>query len=184
MGAGFGRACRMYKSYISNGGIRVPAFFHYPAQFEKGVRSAAMTHVNDVLPTILELTGVETPADGRFEGREVASIQGESLLPLLTGEVKTIHAPDKAFGFELFGRRAILQGDWKAVYLKSFERRTPVVPDVVKLDRWQLYNLAQDPTESVDLAESQPDKLASMLREWDNYVETNGLVLSPDANAY
>jgi len=174
----------MYKAYVSDGGIRVPAFFHYPKRFASGVRSPAMTHVTDIVPTILEVTGVSAAVDGIFDGRKVEPIQGQSLLPLLTGESDHVHAADKAFGFEMFGRRAIRQGNWKAVYLKSFERRTSVVPDIVKLDQWQLYNLADDPAEAVDLAERYPEKLAALLEEWDKYVETNRVILAEGAESY
>ena len=52
---------RMYKGFTTQGGIRVPAFAHYPKGIGKGLRNDSMLHVMDVMPTLLELAGVEHP---------------------------------------------------------------------------------------------------------------------------
>jgi arylsulfatase len=67
----------------------------------------------------------------------------------------------------LFGRRAIRQGDWKALYLPA-----PYGPGT-----WQLYDLSRDPGEVHDLAASRPEKLADLLELWDRYVEDNGVII-------
>jgi arylsulfatase len=69
----------------------------------------------------------------------------------------------------LFGRRAIRQGDWKAVYLPA-----PHGPG-----DWQLYDLSVDPGEIDDLAALRPEKLAELLALWDRYVEETGVILDP-----
>jgi arylsulfatase len=68
----------------------------------------------------------------------------------------------------LFGRRAIRQGSWKAVWIPG-----PVGPAT-----WQLYDLASDPGEIHDLALSQPDRLSSLIGHWQQYVEETGVILS------
>ena len=78
-----------------------------------------------------------------------------------------MHDADTGTGWELFGRRAIRQGDWKALYLPA-----PYGPGT-----WQLYDLSRDPGEVHDLAASRPDKLADLLVLWDRYVEDNGVII-------
>ena len=77
-----------------------------------------------------------------YRGREVAPMRGRSLVDYLSGAAETVHDADTGTGWELFGRRAIRQGDWKALYLPA-----PYGPG-----SWQLYDLASDPGEIDDLA--------------------------------
>ena len=174
---------RMFKAYLGEGGIRVPAFLHFPTRIAPGLRVGEVTHVVDAVPTVLEAAGVEHPQNGIFQGRKVAPVAGRSLLPVLTGEAERVHPPDQAFGFELFGRRAIRQGDWKALYVPRFDRRTARMPSV-RLDAWQLYNLAEDPAETRDLAVEQPSKLEEMIALWEAYAEENGVILPDESRAY
>ena len=122
----------------------------------------------DITPTVLELAGIAHPGT-EYRGREVAPMRGRSLLPYLSGDTDTVHDDVAATGWELFGRRAIRQGDWKALYLPA-----PYGPG-----RWQLYDLSADRGEIDDLAASRPDKLAELLALWDRYVADNGVILDP-----
>src|SRR5215469_5008557 len=63
------------------------------------------------------------------------------------------HDPQEAIGWELFGRRAIRQGDWKALFIP-----VPAGPGA-----WQLFDLAADPGETNDLARSDPVRLNALL---------------------
>ncbi len=96
-------------------------------------------------------------------------MRGRSLVPYLSGDRAAVHDTETGTGWELFGRRAIRQGDWKALHLPA-----PYGPRA-----WQLYNLATDPGEIEDLAAAEPDKLAELLALWDRYVEENGVLLEP-----
>ena len=87
----------------------------------------------------------------------------------LSGGDEAVHDGETGTGWELFGRRAIRQGDWKALYLPA-----PYGPGA-----WQLYDLSRDPGEIHDQAKAQPDKLAELLALWDRYVEDNGVILEP-----
>jgi len=94
-------------------------------------------------------------------------MRGRSLLPYLSGEAEAVHDDVIGTGWELFGRRAIRQGDWKALHL----------PEPYGPGDWQLYDLSTDLGEIHDLASSQPDKLAELLVLWDRYVEDTGVIL-------
>jgi arylsulfatase A-like enzyme len=174
---------RMYKAFTGEGGIRVPALVHYPARIQPGQTIAEPLHVLDVLPTLLDAAGVSHPG-ASFDGRAIEEPIGHSLMPMLAGEAERTHDPEQVFAFELFGRRAIRQGSWKAVYLPFSEQRTAGLPEQVRTDRWQLFNIEADPAERNDLASEHPARLAQLLAQWSEYVETQGLTLSPDATPY
>lgn len=158
---------RQYKGYPSQGGVRVPAFAHYPRGIRKGSTSDSMLTVKDVMPTLMELAGIEHPGS-EYKGRQVTGMTGESMLSLLKGESDKAHSDDYVMGWELFGKRALRQGDWKIIYQPYHEVRDPV-HEGIKTDTWQLYNLAEDPVEMNDLAESNPEKLEELLSLWAEY---------------
>ena len=173
---------RMYKAFTTEGGIRVPAIVHYPKTVPAGTIYRGMATVMDVLPTILELAEIEHPQT--YQGREVLPLRGASMLPVLTGASASVHAEDYVMGWELFGRRAIRQGDWKIVWEPAdfmgtapWEPRDPHIMG----DRWRLYNLADDPSEQIDLAQQQPERLQALIAAWETYAQETGIVL-PDYN--
>ena len=171
---------RMYKQFTTEGGIRVPAIVHFPQRLQKSAVIDEFVTVKDVLPTILELTGVDHPGP-TFNGREVLPLQGASMLSILKGEQETTHNQDYVMGWELFGRRAIRKGDWKIVWEPAgipWEPRETDIP----VDKWRLYNIKEDPGELNDLSSNQPEKLKELVQEWEIYARENGVIL-PDYNA-
>lgn len=159
---------RLYKMFTTEGGIRVVAFITYPGfALQRGI-STAFSTVMDIAPTILELAGTMHPGS-TYQGRPIAGMRGRSLVPYLNGLTTTVHGADQATGWELFGRRAIRQGDWKAVFIPP-----PNGPGT-----WQLYNLNSDRGETRDLAADDCATLAHLLRLWDEYVAQTGVVVSP-----
>ncbi|MEN3953301.1 arylsulfatase [Iodidimonas sp. SYSU 1G8] len=159
---------RLYKAFTSEGGIRVVSFITWPGFQRQGTIGSAFSTVQDITPTLLELAGIEHPGT-EYQGRRIEAPRGVSLVPYLNGETDEAHAPDHATGWELFGRRAIRQGGWKAVY----------IPEPWGPGEWQLYDLGQDPGETDDLATREPGKLDELLRLWDAYVEETGVFLGP-----
>ncbi|KAI1175628.1 alkaline-phosphatase-like protein [Nemania sp. FL0916] len=165
---------RLYKAYTTEGGVRVPYMMKPPAAFSGAIQGGSITHqfatVMDLAPTILDMAGVTHPAP-TYQGREVVSMRGKSMVPYLSRQAETIHEKDFINGWETCGRAACRQGDWKIVFIPK-----PKGPE-----RWQLYNLASDPGEIHDLAEQEPAKMKELLKLWDMYVLETGVVpLSPD----
>jgi arylsulfatase len=161
---------RLYKMFTTEGGIRVVSFVTYPGFARQAGIGTAFATVMDVAPTVLELAGIAHPGT-RYRGRTVAAMRGRSLLPYLDGRSDRAHAANEPTGWELFGRMAMRQGDWKVVRIPA-----PDGPGA-----WQLYNLAVDPGETDDLASRHPDRLATLLELWDAYVEETGtLVMTAD----
>lgn len=154
-----------FKGFTSQGGTTVPVIVkHASLKQQAGQINREFFHVMDVMPTILELAGVKHPGD-TFRGRSVQPMQGRSMLPGLRGEAM----PERAIGWELFGRRALRKGDWKMTWMTAPYGSAA----------WQLYNLAKDPVEANDLAQQEPAKLAELIKEWDAYVQRNNVLLGP-----
>lgn len=158
---------RLVKGYTTEGGIRVPAFIRWPASCRSGVHDIFSTAM-DIAPTFLELAGVCHPGT-RWKGRQIHALRGRSMAPWLEGRVDRVHAAGTSTGWELFGRRAIRQDNWKAVYLQGDSG----------VSQWQLYDLARDRGEVEDLAIWQPDKLNELLLLWQCYVDETGVVETP-----
>jgi arylsulfatase len=178
---------RMFKGFTSQGGVRVPAFFHYPEVVLSGTRSDALISAMDVMPTLLELAGIAHPSNGQsgaaFRGRKVEPMQGQSMVPLLQGRAGAVHGPDYYIGWELFGKRGLRRGDWKIIYEPYHEVLEPR-PTGIETDRWQLYNLAEDPAELNDLAAAFPAVLTEMVDLWERYRSDNGIILPDWASGY
>ena len=114
---------------------------------------------------------------GTLKGKEVAELLDARNFPAADvklldddeslGQIEAVHDEVTDTGWELFGRRAIRRGDWKALYLPQ-----PYGPGA-----WQLYDLSVDPGEINDLAAARPDKLAELLPLWDRYVEDTGVIV-------
>jgi len=150
----------LYKGYTSEGGTRVAAFIDWPNGARTGVSNVYGT-VMDIVPTLVEAAGGDWRG-ATYAGRAVQPVRGRSWLPFLLGASERVHAPDEQVGSELFGRRAIRQGDWKAVNLG---------------DGWKLFDIAHDPGETRDLAQRDPKKLAALAAAWDSYSKQVGVVM-------
>lgn len=169
---------RLYKAYTTEGGVRVPFCAKFPKSVEvsgsaKGITDQFAT-VMDLAPSILDMAGVKHPAP-TYQGREVVPMRGKSFYPWAAGKADRIHEKDFIQGWETCGRAALRYGDWKIVYIPK-----PKGPE-----RWQLYNLANDPGEVDDLAEAEPERLKELLKLWDLYViETGVIPLCPDLGKF
>ncbi|KAF2762980.1 arylsulfatase [Pseudovirgaria hyperparasitica] len=158
----------LYKMFCSEGGIRVPLILRYPGlppdKSENRVEHAFAT-VMDITPTILDLAGVKHPGPN-WRGRKIELPRGQSMVPYLRGARSRIHDEDSTHGWELFDRMAIRKGKWKATHIPK-----PYGPG-----KWQLFDLEQDPGETVDRGDENAAKLRELLAAWDQYVEEVGVV--------
>jgi arylsulfatase len=169
LGLGWGDAgvspFTLFKSYTTAGGLRTPAIIHSSSgRFDSGMKDAIVT-VRDITSTILELAGVEKP-DGSYDGRTVHRMTGTSLLDYLGGRSETVHG-DEPLGWELYGSRALIKGEWKALR---------IYPPAGSGD-WELFNIKTDPTETADLAADFPDVMVELIADWDAYAEANGVAV-------
>ena len=156
----------LYKAFSTQGGILVPAFASFPGVLPGERVSRSFATVMDVMPTILDLAGVEHPGE-RYQGRDVFPMQGRSMLPLLRGETETVHGPEPVMGWELFGRRAVRRGDWKLTFTTK-----PYGPG-----EWRLFDLATDPAELNDRSARHPEIRRQLVELWDRYAADNNVIL-------
>jgi arylsulfatase len=121
--------------------------------------------VADLMPTLLEIAGAGYPKTR--DGRDLPALGGKSWGPVLAGQAESPRTEQDYLGWELFGNRAVRQGDWKI--------RWQYKP--LGKEEWELFNLAADPAERKDLAAERPDKVQELVALWDSYVRANNVVL-------
>ncbi len=136
------------KRSLTDGGIRVPFIARWPGRVRAGSTPAHIGYFGDMMATFAELAGARPPA----------GLDSLSLVPTLLGR-----GPQAAHDYLYwefyeggFTQAVLLQGRWKGIRLKS-----PSAPI-------QLYDLATDPAESIDLAAREPkraDRIAGIMRE-------------------
>jgi len=151
---------RRYKRWVHEGGIATPLVVRWPDVVEPGSVSRQMGHVVDLLPTFLEAAGASYPST--YDGEEVPPMQGESLLPVLRGREEPIH--DTLF-WEHEGNRAVRKGDWKLVESSRFSE-----------EEWELYNMADDRTETNDLADERPERVAELEEAYQNWADRSNVI--------
>jgi arylsulfatase A-like enzyme len=147
---------KRYKSQTHGGGVRDPLIVSWPTGIaERGTVRDQFHHLVDVLPTVLEVIGIEPPHD--IKGVVQQPIDGVSLRYSFSSAQQP--TPSRAQYFEMFGHRGIWKDGWKAVC--HHERGTNFDDD-----RWELYHLDADFSECDDLAEKRPDKLRELVELW------------------
>lgn len=157
---------RLYKGMLAEGGIRSPLIISGPGVKGAGkLNKKAVLHVKDIKPTILELAGIKHPST--YKGRKIKPMQGKSWVAMLNGRTQSPRSSDDWLGWELFGNRAIRQGNWKISWLY----------EPFGSEDWQLFNLAKDIGEQNDLSNKYPKKRKQLIALWDEYVKTNGVVI-------
>ena len=137
---------RGYKRDLYEGGIKTSLIVKWPGKTKPGTQTEHVSAFWDFLPTLAEIVGE------KIEGE----IDGISLVPTLKGESGQKQHDYLYWEFvELGGRQAIRKGDWKAVRLNvKKDKNAPI----------ELYNLKNDPSESIDVSAENPDLVNEMAR--------------------
>lgn len=147
---------KWYKKNTHGGGIRAPLIVHWPKGITQvgGVRHQ-YHHVSDVVPTVLDL--LKVPAPEVCKGVPQMPLHGISMAYTFDqAEVPTRKAIQH---FELVGDRALWCQGWKIV--ARHEKGTDF-----HQDRWELYDLANDFSETRDLASEHPERVQAMVALW------------------
>ena len=121
------------------------------------------SHVIDIVPTILDATGIKAP--DTINGIKQDPIEGTSMA--YTWDKTNADAPTKhnTQYFEMLGNRSIYHDGWVAATTPvtlPWELSSAPPPDVISGYNWELYNVKDDPTESNDLAAKMPNKLKDL----------------------
>ncbi len=157
---------KWYKQNTHEGGVHVPLVVHWPKGIAaRGEVRSQFHYVTDVAPTVLEVAGVPMPAT--YRGLEQMPMAGASMAYAFDHPDEASHKTTQYF--EMGGHRAMYHEGWKAVtrhvHGVSFDD-----------DRWEIYHVAEDPSECRDLAESNPEKLRALIELWWHEAEEYGVL--------
>ena len=155
-----------YKGWTAEGGIRNALIVSGPVvKREAGSINHGFMHVADIMPTLLDVAGTAYP--DTVDGRPLPAMAGNSWTEVLAGSADSPRSDTDYMAWEIFGNRAVRHGDWKLRWQwKPFGT-----------EEWELFNLADDPGERIDLAAEMPDKMNELHRLWEEYVATNNVIL-------
>lgn len=167
---------KRWKREVHEGGVADPLIVAWP----RGIAAAGevrsqYVHAIDIAPTILELLGIEAPAE--LGGVAQRPLDGTSFAYCLDDAA----APERhtVQYYEMVGCRALYLDGWKAVTYHPIQVEEPGLDQVA----WELYDLRVDPTELDDLAAAEPERLAAMIDRWWQEAEANQ-VLPLDNRAF
>lgn len=181
---GWSQACntpfRYWKSDVnSEGATHNPLIVHFPKGIkDKGAYRTQYSHVTDILPTTIELAGLKVPEV--INGYPQRPFHGTSqAYSLNNAQASTKH---RVQYYELHGGRAIYKDGWKAsVYhpRNTFGETGHTDPNFnprpFTEDKWELYNLNDDPTEITDLSAKNPQKLEELKKLFDSLAVANNV---------
>jgi arylsulfatase A-like enzyme len=188
------------KGMVYEGGLRVPGILEFPARIPKPRITNAVAVTSDILPTILELTGVPLPAGN-------PPLDGVSLVPILDGNQENRSRPvgfwnhptpglptaNEPYMKELFeAQKKGEEGDRSRLLLDAAEIKKRYPEDAFPghsawLDwpwklhrigpakgepRLELYRLSDDPEEAKDLASAEPERVKRMSQELDGWLKS------------
>jgi arylsulfatase len=145
---------KWYKHHTFAGGVRAPLIVRWPTRTgDAGRIDHGFCHAIDLAPTLLAAAGVPVPTEHR----------GLPQMPM-HGTAIRLEQPDPTIArrtqyFEMGGHRGIYRDGWKAVTLHR-------EGDDYAADRWELYRLDHDFSESHDLAAEFPDLLGELVDAW------------------
>ena len=136
---------KKHKTWNHEGGISTPFIAHWPNGIEaKGELRKHVAHVIDILPTILDITQTTTSHKIPLPGKSIKSSFDDN------------STKERTLWFAHDNHHAIRKGDWKLV--KSFGQK------------WELYNLSEDRSETSNLASKFPEKVQSLEKAWNDKV--------------
>ena len=156
---------KYFKQSEHRGGQHDALVVHWPDGIEaKGEIRSQYHHITDIAPTILAAAGVEVPAE--YHGIPQQPLTG---VPMnYSFDDKDAPNAKKKQYYEMFGNRAIWADGWKAVTLHA--KRMPWVVNTrgdFAEDEWELYHVAEDFSESTNLAAENPEKLEELKKLFD-----------------
>lgn len=192
LGIGSSGGRRGKKGQIYDGGLMVPAVLEWPARLATHKTTKLRCSTSDIFPTLLDIAGVEREDDRPLDGISLLPLIDGDLaerpgIGFWTMPVRGISTPSKKWMTELLaaqakgtepddpvrvrldaaeikprdknrrlvGHSAWIEGDWKLHRIKKRKQ---------KQVRWELYNLAEDPNETTNLVDEQPERVAKMKR--------------------
>jgi arylsulfatase A-like enzyme len=163
----FSTPFQMFKRYAQfAGGTCDPMVISWP----KGIKARGEVrhqyhHAVDIPATILDVAGVEMPEE--YKGIKQYPLNGVSMR--YSFDAKDAPTTRKRQYYAMLGTRGIWQDGWKAATLHA-----PISGQgKFDEDRWELYHVAEDRSESTNLAEQNPEKLKELIDAWFEEADNN-----------
>jgi arylsulfatase A-like enzyme len=149
---------REYKHWVHEGGISTPLIAHWPAGIgRRGELEHQPGHLIDLAATCVALSGAEYPKV--HAGEMIQPLEGRSLTPAFTGQP----IDREAIYWEHEGNRAIRVANWKLL------AKGPA-------GKWELYDIASDRTELVNLVAEHPDRVRQMVAQWETWAKRANVI--------
>ena len=152
---------RRWKRYLHQGGMSDPLIVHWPKGIAaRGEVRDQYVHVTDVAPTLLDALGIAAPAV--LNGVTQRPLEGVSFAHTL-GDAGAVTKKQAQY-YEMIGSRAIWMDGWKAVVEQP--QGEMMTEAMLSAQKWELYHVAEDFSESTDLADQHPERLAALIERW------------------
>lgn len=163
----FSTPFQMFKRYSQfSGGTCDPLVIHWPKGIKaKGEVRHQYHHVTDIVPTVLDVAGLTMPET--YRGVDQFPVNGVSMR--YTFDDKDAATTKKRQYYAMLGTRGIWEDGWKASALHA-----PISgKDHFDQDKWELFHVDEDRSESTDLADQHPDKLKALIDAWFEEADKN-----------
>lgn len=166
----FSAPYKMFKRYTYQGGVCDPLVIHWPAGIRaKGEVRSQYHHSTDIVATILDVCGVELPAE--YDGVAQRPLDGVSMRYSFDAPSDAPTQKETQY-YEMFGQRGIWHDGWKAVTVHG-----PVSgKGDYENDVWELYHTDVDRSESNDLAAQHPEKVEELKALWMEEAKRNDVL--------
>ena len=149
------------KGTVYEGGIKVPCMIYYPSVFEEGAQiETPLAHI-DLLPTLMDLCRINSPA--------ISQMNGKSFVPVLEGKDSYFYSRpvfgEWVRGFPVKYRNTwAMQGDFKLVGNTGYD---------AAIQDFELFNISDDSEEKENLISSKKDVAAELKQKLNNWYDKN-----------
>ncbi|MFK7850477.1 MAG: arylsulfatase [Akkermansiaceae bacterium] len=149
IGIGSNGNLRGTKGRLYEGGVRSPTVISFGKNLEAGTIHREMVHISDLYPTILNLAGANLDQEKPLDGKDLwpTLVEGKP-----SPHETILHNVNAYTG-------AVRVDDWKLVWNGHVSANQTQAP---KHEKWELFNLAQDPLEKISLADQEPRVFARL----------------------
>jgi len=176
--AAFSTPFQMFKRYAQySGGTSDPMVISWPKGIKaRGELRHQYHHSTDIVPTILDIAGLEMPAV--YKGVQQYPLNGVSMRYSFDAKPDAPTQKKRQY-YAMLGTRGMWEDGWLAASVHA-----PIsAKGHFDQDTWQLYHVDADRSESQDLAKQRPEKLQALIQAWSEEADKNWVLPLDDRAA-